>query len=185
MRHHRCPVVQWQDPGLWIREWWFESTGANPHQEKKRAAWPDPRPRCVLPASTLRLGLVGLRLLRLLDLAIGRALGLLRFSRGQAEVLERLTDAVAAAQAGQDVRYGDVGVLTAEVLGEHVRGDELAARELRVRRAGCLELILEVLGRDAQLGRDAAEALLRPGLGRGPARRVALGPGRRMRRLRM
>src|SRR5256712_10377992 len=113
------------DPGMVVRV----HRGQSPTR-KKRAGWPDPRPRCVLPASTLRLGLVGLRLLRLLDLAIGRALGLLRFSRGQAEVLERLTDAVAAAQAGQDVRYGDVGVLTAEVLGEHVRGDELAPREL-------------------------------------------------------
>src|SRR3989454_3519559 len=117
------------DPGMVVRV----HRGQSPTR-KKRAGWPDPRPRCVLPASTLRLGLVGLRLLRLLDLAIGRALGLLRFSRGQAEVLERLTDAVAAAQAGQDVRYGDVGVLTAEVLGEHVRGDELAPRELRVQR---------------------------------------------------
>src|SRR5438445_3157821 len=34
MRHHRWPLVQWQDTGLWIREWWFEPTGANPHQEK-------------------------------------------------------------------------------------------------------------------------------------------------------
>src|SRR6185437_16121524 len=25
----RCPLVQWQDIGLWIREWWFESTGGN------------------------------------------------------------------------------------------------------------------------------------------------------------
>src|SRR3989475_12882216 len=64
--------------------------------KKKRAGWPDPRPRCVLPASTLRLGLVGLLLLRLLDLAIGRALGLLRIGRGQAEALERLADAAAA-----------------------------------------------------------------------------------------
>src|SRR4029078_5168307 len=24
-----CPLVQWQDIGLWIREWWFESTGGN------------------------------------------------------------------------------------------------------------------------------------------------------------
>src|SRR3989449_8487462 len=59
MRHHRWPLVQWQDTGLWIREWWFESTGANPHEEKKRAGWPDPRPRCVLPASTYGLGWSG------------------------------------------------------------------------------------------------------------------------------
>ncbi len=25
----RWPLVQWQDTGLWIREWWFEPTGAN------------------------------------------------------------------------------------------------------------------------------------------------------------
>src|SRR2546426_2190650 len=185
MRHHRWPLVQWQDTGLWIREWWFESTGTNPHQEKKRAGWPDPRPRWVLPASTLRLGLVGLRLLRLLDLAIGRALGLLRLGLGQAEAVECLADALAALQAGEDGRGRDGGVLGAEVLGEHVRGDELTARELRVRRVGRLELVLEILGRNAQLGRDAAEALLRPGLGLGPARRVALGPCGWMRRRRV
>src|SRR4029079_3187415 len=25
----RCPLVQWQDIGLWIREWWVESNGGN------------------------------------------------------------------------------------------------------------------------------------------------------------
>src|SRR3989454_2052011 len=185
MRHHRWPLVQWQDTGLWIREWWFEPTGANPHQEKKRAGWPDPRPRWVLPASTLRLGLVGLRLLRLLDLAIGRALGLLRLGLGQAEAVECLAEALAALQAVENRLGRDGGVLSAEVLGEHVRGDELAPRELRVQRLRCLELILEFLGRDAQLGRDAAEALVRLGLGLGPTRRVALGPrgGMRWRRV--
>jgi hypothetical protein len=26
---YHWPLVQWQDTGLWIREWWFEPTGAN------------------------------------------------------------------------------------------------------------------------------------------------------------
>src|SRR2546425_9389841 len=115
--------------------------------KKKRAGWPDPRPRCVLPASTLRLGLVGLLLLRLLDLAIGRTLGLLRIGLGQAEAVERLADAVAARQAVEDGLGRDSGVLGAEVLGEHVCGDELAARQLRVGRVGRLERVLERLGR--------------------------------------
>src|SRR4051794_4621922 len=34
----RCPLVQWQDIGLWIREWWFESPGGN-------ALVPPPSPR--------------------------------------------------------------------------------------------------------------------------------------------
>src|SRR2546422_7621650 len=117
------------DPGMVVRA----HRGQSPSR-KKRAGWPDPRPRWVLPASTLRLGLVGLRLLRLLDLAIGRALRLLRIGLGQAEAVERLTNAAAALQAVEDGHGRDGGVLSAEVLGEHVRGDELTARELRVRR---------------------------------------------------
>src|SRR2546428_11473890 len=156
MRHHRWPLVQWQDTGLWIREWWFESTGANPHQEKKRAGWPDPRPRWVLPASTLRLGLVGLRLLRLLDLAIGRALGLLRLGLGQAEAVECLAEALAALQAVENRLGRDGGGLCAGGLCGDVRGGELGPPGLRGHRLRCPGLILEVLGPDAQLGRDAA-----------------------------
>src|SRR5439155_4196707 len=94
--------------------------GPIPIKKKKRAGWPDPRPRWVLPASTLRLGLVGLRLLRLLDLAIGRALGLLRLGLGQAEAVECLAEALAALQAVENRLGRDGGVLSAEVLGEHV-----------------------------------------------------------------
>src|SRR5215211_5461330 len=29
VRSLHWPFVQWQDSGLWIRQWWFESTRAN------------------------------------------------------------------------------------------------------------------------------------------------------------
>src|SRR6266540_4000119 len=63
----RWPLVQWQDTGLWIREWWFEPTGANwtygscrrdgPVGAPFRAPLGEPRePRCAAVRALERRG---------------------------------------------------------------------------------------------------------------------------------
>src|SRR6266566_3494308 len=122
----------------------------------------------VLPVGLL---LVGLRLARrfarrralplgLPELMVGRALRVRCLGRGKAEALERRADILAAIQAVEHGLSRDAGVLRAEMLGEQVRRDELAARELRVRLPRLVVRALERVRRGVQLLGDCGEALL-------------------------
>src|SRR3989454_12099511 len=94
---------------------------------KKAGGVASPPPALRSPGPRLRLGLVGLLLVRLLDLAIGRALGRLRIGFRQPETVECLADALAALQ-GVENRFGrDGGGPWAAVLWEDGSGGALGA----------------------------------------------------------
>src|SRR6266568_4317133 len=108
---------------------------------------------------TLRLTLRGLvrGLVGLLHVPVSRLLTRLRFLVVQPQAVQRLADALSARASREDLVSRDPFV--AEIVPQHVGGDELTPRELRVRRFRLLISRLQRLWRCIQLRRDAAEAL--------------------------